>query len=174
MWNLLLAASALADPRLEGSPATPSAPPTGVEVVIAPPSAWPGTRLARVPGDPPFHAWPDKAETPHLVVDCTRRKLKVYVETTFPADYRGDSWDGWRAVGEVRFDLGPTEPIAFRTDLVEDQLHIIGGKAFLRKLVAYAQVEIGFTPFASPPTHSTFEIAGLRSVLGDITQSCAL
>lgn len=146
----------------------------GPVVEIDAPNAWPGGRRARIAGDPPLRGYPDREEVPHLVVDCTRRKLTVYVETTLPPDSQGDHYDGWRARAHLRYDLGPSESVLLRTDLGEDQLHFTRPRAFLRRLIAYQELEFQFTPFASAPTFSSFRVAELEQALGDIAAACRL
>lgn len=146
----------------------------GATVEVDLPSAWPGTRLAILRGDEAFAAYPDQTAVPELVVDCTRRKVRVFVRTPFPPDSSGTTDDGWKTRATIRFDLGTPEQVVMLTDNEADELIFRKPKKFLQRLLAYEQVEFQYVPFASGPTYTTFHVAHLRAVVEEVASSCGL
>lgn len=143
-------------------------------VQIDRPNAWPGSRLAILQGDQAFTAYPDQTAVPELVVDCTRRKVRVVIRTPFPPDSSGTTDDGWKTRATLRFDLGTPEEVVMLADNEADELIFRKPKKFLQRLLYYEQVEFQYVPFASPPTYSTFHVAHLRAVVDEVASSCGL
>ena len=130
--------------------------------------------VAVVPGQEAFEAYPDQSEIPELVVDCSRRRIRVFLRTPFPPNSTGTTDDGWRTELLLRYDLGATERLRVRTDLEPHTLQFGRPKRFLERLLAYQVLEVQYTPFASAMTFSTFRVDALREALPDITRTCGL
>ncbi len=174
MILLLLMLFARADePTIRFEGALPDASDTAT-VQVDRPNAWPGTRLAILRGDQAFTAYPDQTAVPELVVDCTRRRIRVLVRTPFPPDSTGTTDDGWKTRATIRFDLGTPERVVMLTDNEADELIFRKPKKFLERLLAYEQVEFQYVPFASEPTYTTFQVAHLRAVVDEVASSCGL
>ncbi|MFT6142780.1 MAG: hypothetical protein ACJAV2_000646 [Myxococcota bacterium] len=146
----------------------------GASIQVDRPNAWPGTRLAILHGDQAFAAYPDQTAVPELVVDCTRRKVRVLVRTPFPPDSTGTTDDGWKTRATIRLDLGTSEQVVMLVDNEAHELIFRKPKKLLERLLAYEQIEFHYVPFASEPTYSTFHVAHLRAVVDEVASSCGL
>ena len=145
---------------------------SSVTVQADAPSAWPGTRRARVVGREPFTAWPDQQAHPVLEIDCTHHAIGVQLQTPFPPEMGVANAASERVRVSVRYDLGTPERLVLRR--VEGGLAVRRPRPFLERLLAYEQVEVTYTPFASEPTWSTFDISALRAVVDQVTADCGL
>ncbi len=119
--------------------------------------------------------WPDdRRETPHLAVSCTRGKLRVFVVTKLRPEVYGDYYDDYLALTRIGFDGQDPDEWRLRRSVSGEQVYFPRAKQIVRELLVNHTMFFEFTPFSSPPTHTTFDLTGFRQAVQPLKDSCKI
>jgi type VI secretion system protein VasI len=129
----------------------------------------------RLDADAEVTGWPDdRKETPTLVVDCNRGKLRIYIVTKLRPEVYGDYYDDFLAMTRIGFDGKAPDAWRLRRSSTGEEVHFPRVKLILRELIVSDTMFFEFTPFSSPPTNTSFDLRGIRQAVEPLKHSCKI
>lgn len=122
----------------------------------------------------PIDGWPNKSVTPMIYITCREKKTRAYIYTDMSPAIESTRA---RARGTIRLDGDEAYTDTFGVSTSGDALFLKPGDesallGFLRELSKHKKMLVQFTPFNSPPTMTTFDLAGLSDALKPVQDAC--
>lgn len=117
----------------------------------------------------PIRGWPNKNETPTLIIRCKERKTEAYIVTGMSpmVEYGSDG-----STIRLRIDKKPAFKIHAGKSTDGEALFIPSAIVQLKKLLGSSTLLFEFTPFNSPPQMTTFNISGIDEAIKPIREVC--
>lgn len=129
--------------------------------------------LVRLSADSPVIGTRGLESHPELVVDCTRKRLSVYIRTPgLVPEVHADLFDEFMARTRQKLGSEPAENLFMRKDVLVETMHYRRPKPTLRSLLAHDTLTFAFQPFSSDPVETTFTLAGLADHLTSLHRKC--
>lgn len=113
--------------------------------------------------------WPNKEETPTLIIRCKEKKTEAYIATGMSpmVEYGTDG-----ASVRLRVDKKPVFKINAGKSTNGEALFIPSAIVQLKKMLDGSTLLFEFTPFNSSPQITTFNITGLKEAIKPIREIC--
>jgi hypothetical protein len=114
--------------------------------------------------------WPNKVETPVLVLRCQEHKTEVFIQTGMAPDVERGLFG--RATVRLRLDDDPALQRIASKSTDGKALFLPQPVSLIRSLAEHKRMVFGFTPFHSSPVETEFNLDGLSEAVKSLYQAC--
>jgi len=106
---------------------------------------------------------------PSLILRCKEKEVEAYVKVGMETDVE---YDTEHSTVRLRFDKdsATTEKLGHSTD--GKALFFQSPKSIINAMLAHDTLLFGFTPFNASPVETSFDLRGLKGVIGQLKQAC--
>ncbi len=114
--------------------------------------------------------WPNKVETPVLVLRCKEHKTEAYIRTGMAANVEYGRVD--EATVRIRLDRDSARETITSESTDHEALFFREPIGLIRSMLKHEQLTFGFTPFNSSAVQTTFDLRGLDAAVVPLRESC--
>lgn len=127
------------------------------------------TVILSLDADSSIKGWPNKTETPTLIIRCKEQKTEAYIFTGMsPMVEYGTNG----ATIRFRIDKKPAFKLRAGKSTDGEALFIPSAINQLKKMMGGSILLFEFTPFNSSPQMTTFDINGINDAIKPIRETC--
>jgi type VI secretion system protein VasI len=118
----------------------------------------------------PMLGWPDRIETPALVLRCQEHKTEAYIRTGMAPNVEYGRLR--EAAVRLRLDQEPASRIVASESTDNKALFFAEPISLIRSLLKHERLTFGFTPFNSSAVETAFDLRGLDAAIKPLRDAC--
>jgi len=126
--------------------------------------------ILRLRANSSVNGWPNKTETPILIVRCKEGNTEVYIAVGMSLDVEYGLHN--QSTVRVRFNSGQAEQIITSHSTEGEAVFFPNAQYMISRMLQSETMVFGFTPFNAPPVETSFDVHGLNEAIKPLQEAC--